>query len=351
MPESKHTTLIELVKHYSPSGEEAGAVAWLVARMEALGYERAFRDAAGNAVGVIGAGPRQVVLLGHIDTVPGEIAVRVEGERLYGRGAVDAKGPLACFVDAAARLGAVAGWQWVVIAAVEEERNSEGARFVRDQYRPDFLIVGEPSGWQRVTLGYKGSLTARVEVRRAGAHAAGGQASACDAAIQVWDRVRAFARQFNHDRERVFDQVSPSLLGMESGGDGFEDWARLTIGTRLPVGLSPQEWLDALQGMCAREQAVCTPLGFPIPAYRAAKNTPLVRAFLKAIRKQGGKPGFVVKTGTADLNILAPAWGCPALVYGPGDAALDHTPDEHISLPEYERAVIVLAEALRLLTR
>ena len=85
---------------------------------------------------------------------------------------------------------------------------------------------------------------------------------------------------------------------------------------------------------------------YPIPAYRAEKNTPVVRAFLRAIRASGGEPGFRVKTGTADLNIVAPAWNCPALVYGPGDAALDHTPEEHISVQEYIKAVNVLALAM-----
>ena len=58
-------------------------------------------DRTGNAVGVLGDGPREMVLLGHIDTVPGEIAVHRDGDALYGRGAVDAKGPLACFTAAA----------------------------------------------------------------------------------------------------------------------------------------------------------------------------------------------------------------------------------------------------------
>ena len=73
-----YSTLIGLVKHYSPSGQERGAVEWLVGRMQTLGFDEAFVDGAGNAVGVIGDGPKQVVLLGHIDTVPGEIPVRVE---------------------------------------------------------------------------------------------------------------------------------------------------------------------------------------------------------------------------------------------------------------------------------
>jgi LysW-gamma-L-lysine carboxypeptidase len=83
------------------------------------------------------------------------------------------------------------------------------------------------------------------------------------------------------------------------------------------------------------------------PAYRAEKNTPLVRAFLSAIRKQAGSPGFTVKSGTSDMNITAPIWQCPTLAYGPGDSDLDHTPTEHILVSEYQRGVQVLAEVLR----
>src|SRR5438034_11450780 len=95
-----------LVEIPSFSRDEGEAVEWLVARMAERGF-RASVDDAGNAVGEIGDGPRHVVLLGHIDTVPGEIAVRVEDGELIGRGAVDAKGPLAAFVAAAS--GRIAG--------------------------------------------------------------------------------------------------------------------------------------------------------------------------------------------------------------------------------------------------
>jgi LysW-gamma-L-lysine carboxypeptidase len=92
------------------------------------------------------------------------------------------------------------------------------------------------------------------------------------------------------------------------------------------------------------------PIGFAIPAWGCEKNTPLVRAFLSGIRSQGGEPRFVYKTGTADLNIVAPVWKCPAVVYGPGDSALDHAPNEHINLDEYAKAVTVLSEALKKLS-
>lgn len=319
---------------------------WLLGRMDVLGFEHTFQDAAGNAVGILGEGPKQGVLLGHIDTVPGDIPVRIEGDDLYGRGSVDAKGPLASFTDAVAQVGPRPDWQFVVIGAVEEERNSEGARYVAGQYRPEFVVVGEPSGWDRITIGYKGITITEVFVRRRLTHTAGLEASACDIAIWVWDSIKAFTQVFNRERSRLFEQVTLSLRAMESGEDEFEEWAKLTIGTRLPVDLSPKDWFTQLQAISTPFQAECMAIGFPIPAYRTSKNNYLVRAFLKSIRAQGGRPGFLVKSGTADLNIVAPAWGCPAVVYGPGDSTLDHTPDEHISLAEYKKTVAVLADVL-----
>jgi [amino group carrier protein]-lysine/ornithine hydrolase len=359
-PLSIPATLLGLLQAYSPSGAEAPAVEYLVERMHALGYTQAFRDGAGNAVGVMGDGPQQIVLLGHIDTVPGEIPLRIEeshgdgtaprpGQVLYGRGAVDAKGPLAAFVDAVAEVGVRPGWQLIVIGAVEEERQSDGARYIRDRYRPNFAIIGEPSGWERVTLAYKGSAWAEVELRLPQAHSAGPGRSAPGTAIELWNAILDACAAYNAGRQRLFDQVSPTLSWFASGEDDFETWARLKIGVRLPPDLPPDAWYALLAGVLepfAPLQFSMQPTGYAIPAFIAAKNTPLVRALLKGIRLAGGEPGFVLKTGTADLNIVAPAWACPAVAYGPGDSSLDHTPGEHIELGEYDRARRVLVEAL-----
>ena len=346
-------TLIGLVSQYSPSGQERSAVEWLVARMKSLGYDSTFVDEAGNAVGIMGTGTRQVVLLGHIDTVPGEIPVQIVGATresplLYGRGSVDAKGPLASFTDAVAKVGAKDGWQFVVIGAVEEERDSEGARFVANQYKPDFAIIGEPNQWDRVSLGYKGSAWAHVTVKRGQVHTASGEETAAEAAVETWLKVKAYVESYNADKDKVFDKLLLTLRGMESDSNDFEQWAKLKIGVRLPVEVSPEDWymkLEELIGDCHLER-----VGFPVPAWKCEKNSKLVRSFLSGIRSQGGEPRFVYKTGTADLNIVAPVWKCPTVVYGPGDSALDHTPNEHINLDDYGKAVDVLTAALEKLT-
>ena len=345
---SDFDTLIGLVSQYSPSGSERGAVQWLVERMKSLGYDEVFIDEAGNAVGVMGKGNKQVVLLGHIDTVPGEISVREENGILYGRGSVDAKGPLACFVDAVAQVGVKEDWQFVVIGAIEEERNSEGARFVVNQYKPDFAIVGEPNHWDRISLGYKGSAWANVIVKRAQNHTASGEETAAEIAVDIWLKIKAYVNQFNEDKKRVFDQLLLTLRGIDSSQDGFEQKAILKVGVRLPVEVSPDDWYIKLNEIA--EGANVERTGFAIPAWKCEKNTSLVRCFLSAIRSQGGEPRFVYKTGTADLNIVAPVWKCPAVVYGPGDSTLDHTPNEHIELEEYAKSVVVLSETLKKLT-
>jgi LysW-gamma-L-lysine carboxypeptidase len=340
-------TLTGLVSQYSPSGQERSGVNWLVTRMQLLGFSQAFVDDAGNAVGIMGSGEKQIVLLGHIDTVPGEITVRVENDLLYGRGSVDAKGPLACFVDAVAQVGPVQGFQFVVIGAVEEERNSEGARHILPLYRPDFAIIGEPNRWDRVSLGYKGSAWADVTTRIQQFHSAHADQSACEAAVEHWLRIKTYAEKFNIGREKAFEKLLLTLRELESGTDGFEQWARLKVGARLPVDLSPAAWYAILAEITAGAQV--EPRGYAVQAWACEKNSLLVRALLSGIRANGGTPSFVYKTGTADLNIVAPIWGCPCAVYGPGDSALDHTPDEHISLTEYIKAVSALTQALRTL--
>jgi LysW-gamma-L-lysine carboxypeptidase len=121
----------------------------------------------------------------------------------------------------------------------------------------------------------------------------------------------------------------------------------LRIGFRLP----PEIQLDALRDdLRALAGKGTLEFGDAIPAYRAEKNNPLVRAFLGGIRAAGGVPAFTLKTGTADMNIVAPVWNCPAVAYGPGDSNLDHTPAEHILTSEYLRSIDVLAAALGQLT-
>jgi len=338
------TLLQGLVEQYSPSTQERPAVEYLADRMEALGF-RVSIDGAGNAVGEIGDGERTVLLLGHIDTVPGYIEVRREGNLLYGRGAVDAKGPLATFVMAAARAGTDNGKRIIVVGAVEEEHaTSKGARFLLDKLAPDAVIIGEPSGWDCVTTGYKGRLLAQYTLSREIEHTARPDASACEEAFAFWRAVTEHADAFNAAHPRMFEQLAPLLCAMRSEDDGFIQTATLALGFRLPPEIAIADLQAALHTFAGDAELRFS--GGEV-AYHAAKNTPLARAFVKAIDAEGGRIQFKVKSGTSDMNVVGPVWNCPILAYGPGDSALDHTPREHIDLREYHKGIAVLARVLR----
>jgi [amino group carrier protein]-lysine/ornithine hydrolase len=381
-----------LVAIRSHSREEAAAVRWLVDRMTEAGFDRAYVDNAGNAVGEMGPGhaERLLVLLGHIDTVPGNITVRIEpradDDVLYGRGSVDAKGPLATFVAAAARAGS--SWahasrtRVVVVGAVEEEAaTSKGARAIAARFNgvdgpvPDACVIGEPSGWHRITLGYKGRLLLDLHARQPMAHTAGPDASVASHVVDVWNRVVAEAAACNAGREKAFDQLTPSLRRFVTDTtDEMIDIVDAQIAWRLPLGVDVErlvsdllQWTaQHLQAEAPNSDAACVISGLPVEIdgartdmmfrfrgmeypWRADRQNTLVRSFLAAIRAQDAPvtPGFLVKTGTSDMNVVGPVWRCPILAYGPGDSALDHTPHEHLSLAEYWRAVLVLERAMR----
>ena len=264
---------------------------------------------------------------------------------------MDAKGPFATFVAAAARLAAEGGLRHrlVLVGAVEEEAaSSKGAHYAKGQYAPVACVIGEPSGWDKLTLGYKGRLLLDGRWAQPMAHSAGRGVAVAERTVACWNRIAAHCASFNEDKARLFDQLLPSLRGMQTGSDGLTDWAELTVGVRLPPSVAP----DALAATVA---ALALDAGEPptiafrdgCAAYQGEKNTPLVRAMLKGVRAAGGTPGFLFKTGTSDMNVVGPAWGCPILAYGPGDSDLDHTPQEHIVIAEYLRAIDVLSTALR----
>jgi len=322
-------------------------VEWLVARMAERGF-RASVDDAGNAVGEIGEGPTHVVLLGHIDTVPGEIAVSVENDELVGRGAVDAKGPLAAFVAAATK--PIAGLRVTVVGAVEEESpTSAGARHRATLPAPDWCVIGEPSGWDAVTVAYKGRLAVRVALSRSARHGAAPGMTCSEEALALWSTLRAAAERRTGDTDG-FARLDCRLEGMSGGtSDGLVERAELRVGYRIPPGITTAE-LEAELRVIATEHvgeatAAVERIGAEEPV-RTSRATPLARAFVGAIADAGGKVTFKVKSGTSDMNILAPAWGCPMVAYGPGDSRYDHTPIERLSLVDYARSIRILKSVL-----
>lgn len=344
LPDAAAVDLLQrMLEIPSLCGQEDDVAALLETVMGRAGFE-ASRDNAGNVIGTTGArtAEREIVILGHMDTVPGAVAVRQCDGKLYGRGAVDAKGPLATGLVAAIRAAARTRVRITVIGAVQEEGPSVGARNLLDRTPPSFLVIAEPSGWDAVVLGYKGSQRFEVSLSQPWAHTAGAEPTAPERLFDFWNRLVAWSES-QSSGSGEFDRLTPRLIGMTSDVDGRNDQAALHVGMRLPPGVQLDDLRKALAALLPGATFDFQPGEV---AVRAGKTGPLVPAFLRAIRAEGGAPRFKVKTGTSDMNVVGPVWSCPMLAYGPGDSRLDHTPDEHIVIDEYLRGIQVLTRVL-----
>ncbi len=340
--------LTQLVKIYSPSSEEKQVTKFIVEQGEALGFTTADVDESGNAILTIGSGTKEVVLLGHIDTVPGDLPVKVEKNVLHGRGSVDAKGPFATFVFAAlAAAPQLKNIKITVVGAVEEETGGRGAQELIKRIEPAAAIIGEPSDWEGVTLGYKGLLVLEYSQSKTATHSANmSTQNVIEDGVVFVEQIRKYAKEFNADKG-AWGGLQYRIEKFDfSETEGIEQ-LQVRVKFRTPLGYNHEQLKQFITSIQSSGKVEYLASWGTTEACLAPKNTPVVRAFLKSIRIAGGTPKFKVKTGTADMNTFLKAFPTvPMVSYGPGDSTLDHTPEERLDLTEYEQAIEVLTGVL-----
>ena len=297
-------------------------------------------DDAGNLVARKGSGPRRLMLLGHLDTVPHLWPPRWDGDVLSGRGCVDAKGCLVNFLEVLRIVDVPDGSQVVVVGAVEEEQTSAGAAHVRDHHQPpDAVVVGEPSGVGGVTVGYFGLLKFSLTIAHPLGHTAGrGVTTAADDLVNRLVEVRAAVAA-------AAPEALVATLGLHAVNAGDHQQGETVVDVRLPPGVDPAAVLAAVRAAVA---PVAVHVHRATPGHSVRRSDRLVRSFVRALRAAGEeRPRYLAKKGSSDMNTVAARWsGVPMVAYGPGDAALDHTPNEHVCGAEVLRARAVLADAV-----
>ncbi|MFA1609693.1 [LysW]-lysine hydrolase [Halobellus rubicundus] len=326
------TLLADLVSIPSPSGQEAAAAERLKAFFEAHDRE-VWIDEVGN---VRAPADDSVLLTSHIDTVPGDVPVRIENGVLWGRGTVDATGPLAAMAVAAVETGVS------FVGVVQEETSSTGAwHLVEDREAPEAVINGEPSGWDGITLGYRGFLAGTYVSTSELGHSSRPEDNAIQSAVNWWSSVADF---FDEDEsDGVFDTVTTKPVSFDGGPteDGLAVEATVDVQFRVPPKFTIDDIREVAEGELTRGSVHWEK---PIPPVMTSPRTEVGRAFRVAIRGAGGEPRLLRKTGTSDMNIYAGAWDCPMATYGPGDSDLDHAPNEHLDLAEYDSSIDVLVD-------
>jgi LysW-gamma-L-lysine carboxypeptidase len=330
----------------SVSGDESQAAAllvdWCRERSAVSGVSVDARvDAVGNFVATRGDGPHRLLLLGHLDTVPFTWPAQWADGELTGRGTVDAKGSLVNFVQALLDADLPDGVQLRVVGAVEEEiSSSRGAFYARDHYPADAVVVGEPSGASRLTLGYYGLFKLRITCTETAGHSAGKEVlTAPDAVLDAVAEIR----------EAVLKQAPEALsalIDVRHAPGRAAHLATAMLNFRLPP-TADHEGLRSLVGGFARPDLAVEVLRCT-PGAVFGRGSTVARAFARSFAAEGIRPRYLVKKGTSDMNTLATTWqGVPMVAYGPGDSTLDHTEHERISAAEYRQARTVLAGAIQ----
>jgi len=343
--------LLETLKVYSPTMKESRLSRLLQAKMRELGFTRVRTDRAGNAIGEIGTGKRHLLLCGHMDTVPGVIKVRTEGDRIYGRGAADAKSPMCAMIFAAAAGGP--SLRITVACVTREEGDSLGVNtLIQDGGDYDAAVFGEPGGAHRVALGYRGRVEGVLTVRTRGGHASSPWAhtSAVDEAMEIVSRMRTYEKKRAVAEEHYRSvNVSVTMIRGGSFSNVVPKSCTVTLDVRTPPGTYSAGVESDLQGIVEDYARTVPGARFDLrfkeatEAYEAPKGSTIVRAFQRSIIKNlAVKPVLTHKTGTGDLNTLAQRMGIPCVAYGPGDSKLEHTEGEHVEIGDYLNSIKVL---------
>ena len=350
--------LTDLLKIYSPSGKEEAISNFLVKEMKALGF-RVRKDAIGNVIGEIGQGEPTILLCGHMDTIAGQLPVRVENNKIYGAGAVDAKGPLAAMIIAAATVAQEPMFQAKIVVAsvVEEEATSRGVKhLISDGVSADYAIFGEPSGAENITIGYKGNLCLKLTCETYTGHSSTPwlYENAIEKTFELWHQIKN-AYPPVEKQESPYHAVTTCLIKL-SGGKGtpkVPSKCEMHIDIRIPPQFTSAQVFKEAENVIKQYQAANPKVSVKVvikdsnEPFEVNKNSPLVRAMAYSIRKVQNKPATLLrKTGTGDMNILGRAMSMPIVTYGPGDSHLDHTKDEHILISEYLDGIQVCKETI-----
>ena len=340
--------LLELLKAYSPSGHEEKAIKILREYVLTLGFDDVHIDGVGNLIAEIGYGDRSIALVGHIDTVPGELPVELSNGVVRGRGAVDAKGPLvAMFIGASLAKNHInlSKHRVYAIAVVGEEGDSRGAKeLVKRGFKPNGIIIGEPSN-NSIVLGYRGSVKVKIRCLSASSHTSSPplEPTVYDKLIDLWIKVRERYSTFKAEL------TTAAILSIQCGDNTeysvYPREGSVLIDFRVGINDSVKSIEEYLSNLVMQYSKCYYDVIDYTQPIRTSVNSTIVRALTRAIIIEGVRPKFVYKLGTSDMNLLH---NCSSniVAYGPGKSELSHTDKEEISVEEVLQGARIYRSAI-----
>lgn len=375
---------MRLVGASSISGDEGAAAEILLDALAKLGFTTE-TDECGNVIGAIEFGPGATILFDtHLDTVPVSDADcwtrnptgELHSGRLYGRGAVDIKGPIAACVLG---IAALRGWLKVgriVFSATVAEELVEGPALVRvaEKVRPDAVVICEPSNCQ-LAIGQRGRAEIAVVVHGRSCHSAYPEVgrNAVEAMADLITGLRTVHLPVHPDLgpgilvlTDIVSRPYPSLSVVPDRCTATFDRRTLPGETEEDV-LAPIKLL-AKEISTARDvqidigiavDDITTYTGFEMfapnfaPAWINSRESHFVETALQGLRLGGVPAELMYYAFCTNGSGSAGTLGIPTLGFGPGREDVAHTTDEYISFDDLlkgARGYSALASSLSTLT-
>ena len=352
---NKHLTLLEeSLKIYSPSGQEKEFSDFLFNTVTDYGFLNVTRDSANNVIGEIGEGGPVLLLCGHMDTVPGLINVEIKDNVIYGRGASDAKSSLISMLIAASSFKDKLKTGKIIFAAVtDEEGTGAGIReLIKGNIKPDYAIFGEPSGIDKITVGYKGRFSVKFSCNTPSVHASAPwmSSNSIELLFKLWNSLK---NKIETNVDNHYQQVTSCLTQIDGGiaDNVMPGKCDLICDIRYPFNYDSDIIISNLDKIVSEFNAKNHIYSYEIidstPAFESSKSSVVSRSVSRAIiDKLHSKPQFVNKTGTGDMNVLGTSLEIPVITYGPGNPHLSHTSDESIVIDEFLTSIDIYKDSI-----
>lgn len=346
----------------NPPGDVRESIRVATEKLAAEGFETEIigdLEVMPNLIATLRRGDGPTLLFNaHVDVVPPgaleawshpPFAAEIAAGRVYGRGAGDDKASVTAQVMGAialARSGVPFNGTLIVnVVADEETGGLHGAKLVVDQIRtrPDFAIVGEQT-MNRIAVGERGFAGTTVTVHGRAAHGAlpWEGANAIEGMAEVIVALRGELWPVLENRTHKYFHHSSASINMIEGGikqNVVPDLCSIYIDRRIIPGEDPDEDVREIREIA--ERAIANVAGARVdvvgrglaPASMSDEDSTVVRAMLAANMHLGldtTLTGFSM--GTDGRHFAAD--GIPTIIYGPGDPALAHIPDEWVGIDE-----------------
>jgi succinyl-diaminopimelate desuccinylase len=347
-----------LISYDTSRAEELVAAAGFVKGwLESRDIEVLHHDHNGLPVLVAEVGPTRqdlpcVVFHGHLDVVPGrqqQFDPRIDGDKLFGRGAYDMKGALAAMMCALKDVERQERVRVRLVCVPDEESEELDERatdgVVKRGLGGNFAITGEPTNLH-IGVEAKGVLAMSIEVHGRAAHSSTPWLGD-NAVLKAIDVFRAIETlPFSRESSEMFDRPSINL-GRIKGGDALNkvpDECTMAVDIRYLPGQDPAEILAQIESI----PEIDVTRTFIWPPVSVARTDPYVRALREAVaRSIRGEAMSVGRDGASDAASFLGA-GIPAVEFGPGGAG-HHGPEEWVSLSSMARYRRALGDFIRAL--